>query len=80
MAQIMRYHKFPGGYNWIAMPTSVYSPTNIGSSDISRLMRDIGNAVDMDYHCDVSSANTEDEVSQSFKSDFGYTSATYLEY
>jgi hypothetical protein len=40
-------------------------------------MRDVGSAVDMDYGCGGSGADTEDEVASSFKNDFGYSSASY---
>ena len=80
MAQVMRYHRFPVAYNWAVMPNSVSSSTSTGSPEISGLMRDIGNNVGMDYGCDGSSADTEDEVAQTFVGDFGYASASYIDY
>lgn len=74
MAQIMKYHQYPASYNWDAMPNTS------GSSETSRLMRDIGTSVNMDYSCNGSGADTENEVAASFKNDFNYTSATYSDY
>ncbi len=68
MAQIMRFHQFPGNYNWGSMPNAS------GSMETARLMRDIGDAVNMDYGCNGSSADTKNEVASSFRNDFGYSS------
>lgn len=80
MAQVMRYHSYPATYNWTIMPDVVWSSSNTGSPEISQLMRDIGNAVDMDYGCSSSSADTKDEVASSFKNDFDYSTASYIDY
>lgn len=74
MAQIMRYHQFPSTYNWNIMPNAT------GSSATSILMRDIGDAVNMNWGCNGSSADTENEVASSFINDFGYSSASYADY
>lgn len=74
MAQVIRFHQFPNNYNWLSMPN------NAGSPETSRLMRDIGNAVGMDYGCDGSAADTKAEVASSFRNDFGYSSASYSDY
>ncbi len=74
MAQIMKYHQYPTSYSWSSMPNSY------GTSTTSILMRDIGDAVNMDYTCDGSGADTQDEVASSFRNDFGYSSATYSSY
>ena len=74
MAQIMKYHRFPSGYDWDAMPN--YS----GTYETSRLMRDIGRAVGMDYECNGSGSSTKNEGASSFVNDFGYSSASYLGY
>ncbi|HBH24194.1 MAG TPA: hypothetical protein DDY13_12320 [Cytophagales bacterium] len=71
MAQIMKFHEFPNNYNWDNMPNGY------GTNETSRLMRDIGAAVNMKYGCSGSSANTKDEVASSFRNDFGYSSASY---
>jgi|JI10StandDraft_1071094.scaffolds.fasta_scaffold42068_4 hypothetical protein len=74
MAQIMRYHKFPAAYNWADMPNAS------GTATTSQLMTAVGKAVGMDYECDGSGADTKAEVASSFVNDFGYKSATYLDY
>lgn len=74
MAQVMRFHQLPASYNWASMPNTY------GSPETARLMRDIGNAVNMDYGCDGSSADTKDEVASSFRFNFGYSSASYADY
>jgi hypothetical protein len=43
-------------------------------------MRDIGVAVNMDYGCNGSSANTSSKVAPAFKNSFGYGSALYADY
>lgn len=73
MAQVMKYYQFPTSYNWSSMPNSS------GSSATSILMRDIGDAVNMDYECGGSGA-TQNEVASSFRYDFGYSSASYSDY
>lgn len=80
MAQVMRYHQFPTFYSWTAMPNAVFSSTSPGSTQISQLMRDIGDKVGMSYGCSGSSANTEDEVASTFRNDFGYSGASYIDY
>ena len=71
MAQIMNFHEFPNNYNWDNMPDLW------GTSETARLMRDIGDAVDMNWGCNSSGADTQDEVASSFRNDFGYSSASY---
>lgn len=74
MAQVMKYHRSPTSYSWSSMPNSYGTPTT------ARLMRDIGNAVNMNYGCNGSGANTQREVASSFRSDFRYRSASYSRY
>ncbi|MXV37822.1 hypothetical protein GO491_03885 [Flavobacteriaceae bacterium Ap0902] len=74
MAQVMKYHQYPTSYSWSSMPNSY------GTSTTSILMRDIGDAVNMNYECDGSGADTQDEVASSFKNDFGFSSASYSGY
>jgi hypothetical protein len=81
MAQIMRYHSFPGWYNWGMMPVTASPPFNsAGENEMSRLMYDIGYNVNMDYGCNGSGANSEDQVAQTFVVDFGYGHANYIDY
>lgn len=79
MAQVMRYHSFPGWYNWGVMPATALPPST-GDNEISRLMYDIGYNVNMDYGCNGSGADTEDQVAQTFVVDFGYSHADYIDY
>lgn len=74
MAQVMNFHEFPNNYSWINMSDSW------GTMETARLMRDIGDAVSMDWGCDGSSADTKNETASSFRNDFGYSSATYKDY
>ena len=72
MAQIMKYYQFPNTYNWDSMPNDQ------GSSETSRLIRDIGSKVGMKYKCDRSSVHSvKKEVRSAFINDFGYLSASY---
>lgn len=52
-------------------------PNRGGTMETARLMRHIGDAVNMDWGCSSSGANTQNEVSSSFVDDFGYSSAVY---
>lgn len=74
MAQVMKYYQYPANYNWTDMPNSY------GTTTTATLMRDIWNAVNMDYNCDGSGADTKNEVASSFINDFGYSTATYADY
>lgn len=74
MAQVMRFHQFPNNYNWANMPN------NTGTNSTAGLMRDIGNAVNMDWGCNGSGADTENEAASSFRNDFGYSTASYADF
>ncbi|NHN25767.1 hypothetical protein FIA58_008780 [Flavobacterium jejuense] len=71
MAQVMKYHQYPTSYSWSSMPNSY------GTSTTATLMKNIGTAVNMNYTCDGSGANTQNEVASSFINDFGYSTASY---
>lgn len=49
MSQIMRYYQHPNNYNWSIMPNVVTgsNSSSSGANEISRLMRDAGNSVNM---------------------------------
>ena len=49
-------------------------PNNSGNGEVQRMMRDIGDAVDMDYGCDGSGADG-DKTDNAFKNDFCFGSA-----
>lgn len=74
MAQVMKYYEHPNSYNWSNMPN------NVGNYNVAKLMRDVGNAVSMDWGCDASGAGVEDEVPSAFTQNFNYSSATYDDY
>ncbi|MEM6829077.1 MAG: C10 family peptidase, partial [Bacteroidota bacterium] len=74
MAQIMKFHEFPNRYNWDNMPDLS------GTMETARLMRDAGDAVNMDWGCNGSGADTRGEVASSFVHDFGYSSASYADF
>ncbi|MGF1558117.1 MAG: C10 family peptidase, partial [Flavobacteriaceae bacterium] len=71
IGQVMRYHQHPSGYNWGAMPL-----TNLGSNSVSQLLEDIGDAVNMDYSCDGSGAQTADGAT-ALRNTFGYSTASF---
>ncbi|WP_205959749.1 C10 family peptidase [Flammeovirga aprica] len=68
MAQVMKYHEYPYNYNWEAMPN------NIGSTETSILMKDIGDAVGMTWGCDGSGASMSAATS-GYANVFNYKSA-----
>lgn len=75
ISQVLRYwaHPHTQGYNYASMPN--FS----GNSEVQRMMRDVGNSVDMDYGCDGSGADS-DKTPGSFKNTFGYSSASRSSY
>lgn len=73
MAQIMRFHEHPSTYNWSIMPN------NSGSNETSRLIRDAGDSVGMDWGCDGSGSQTSDSAN-ALKNTFGYSSANYMDF
>lgn len=53
MAQVMRYHQEPSSrYNFSAMPLG-----SVGSNETSRLVRDIGNSLNVNYGCNATWVN-----------------------
>jgi Peptidase C10 family/Spi protease inhibitor len=72
MAQVMNYHRRPIQYDWDNMQA--------GNAALTTLMRDIGQAVNMDYGCTESGASTENEAASSLTGDFQYLSAQYASY
>lgn len=79
MSQIMRYYQYPNSYNWSLMPNVVSNSTSSGANEISRLMRDAGNSVGMDWGCSGSSSSTDDAPG-ALKSTFGFSSANYSDF
>lgn len=71
IGQVMRYHQYPSGYNWSAMPLSQF-----GSNDVSILLEDIGTAVNMSYSCGGSGAATADGAT-ALRNTFGYSTASF---
>jgi len=73
-AQVMRYWKHPGSYDWGDMPNEE------GSPEISLLMADIGVVVNMNFGCDGSAAYTSD-ARDALDYYFGYSgAAAYIDY
>src|SRR5690606_39092040 len=71
LGQVMRYYQSASNYNWSNMPLG-----NSGSNEISRLLSDVGSAVNMDYDCNGSGANTGVGVNALINI-FGYASASF---
>ncbi|MDQ6472372.1 C10 family peptidase [Flavobacterium sp. LHD-80] len=74
MAQVMKYYQRPLTYNWANMPNTY------GTINTAGLMLDIGNAVDMDYGCDGSSAKSEEKIVPAFIDSFHYSNAADADY
>ncbi len=74
IGQVMRYHQHPSGYNWAAMPLG-----SGGSNEVSQLLEDIGDAVNMDYGCNGSGAQTSDGAG-ALRNTFGYSSASFSDW
>lgn len=74
IAQVMKYHEYPSNYNWSLMPNTY------GTNETALLMKDIGEAVHMDYGVIESGASMSDAKS-ALVNDFGYSStASYINY
>lgn len=73
MAQVMAYWEYPSSYNWSSMPRGS------GNDIIAGLMRDIGDAVGMNYGADGSSAYASD-IAPALRNTFGYSSASHANY
>lgn len=69
MAQIMKFHESPSNYNWDNMPNTS------GTMETARLMRDIGEKVNMEYSCEGSGAHMSD-IPGAFNQ-FGYRDVKY---
>ncbi len=65
----MKYYEFPTSYNWANMPN------NVGSTETSDLILDIGLAVNMDYGC-ISSSADPSIIGSVFENDYGYSTNT----
>lgn len=76
MAQVMYYYQWPAKYDWKSMKKT-YSSSDTGTSvdAVATLMKDIGDAVFMEYADDGSGANTY-MVSEAMRYDFGYAEST----
>ena len=75
MAIVMKYHNWPEGYDWDAMPTDIEYGATVPENDaVAQLMYDIGKAVNMQYGSVTSTANSYDAV-YAFKNEFSYSSA-----
>ena len=70
MAIVMKYHNWPESYNWEKMPADV--PENTAYPEIARLMKDIGDAVKMEYYPSASSAHSN-YIGHAFHYTFGYS-------
>jgi Peptidase C10 family/Spi protease inhibitor len=78
MAQVVRFHNFPLGYNYAAMTNSV-AAFDFSNREVAQLMADCGTWVGMDYGTYASGANTA-RVEGALQ-DWGYsTDANYGAY
>lgn len=81
-AQVMRYWSYPNTYNWNIMPsmTRPIEASEPGTQEISRLMVDIGQHVNMVYGPDGSSAATV-KAKDALVNFYGYSgTASYVDY
>lgn len=76
VGQVMKYHNHPSNYDW-SLILNIYSVSStVGQiEEVATLMEDIGIAVDMDWGCASSGANTCEDVPDAFTETFGYSSA-----
>jgi hypothetical protein len=76
-AQIMRFHTRPTSFNWAIMPNSATSAT-AGALEIARLMKDIGDKVNMKYSASGSSA-TSSKARKALVDKYGYNKEAKLD-
>ncbi len=76
IAQVMNYYESPSFYNWANMPD------NSGTASTALLMRDVGDAVSMNWGCGNSggSGASMNNVAGALVNTFGYTSASLSGY
>jgi hypothetical protein len=70
MGQIMRYYAHPTNYNWNAIPNN----NTDASFETAQLIRNIGDAVNMNWGC-TSSGASSNQAKNAFKDDFGYSAS-----
>jgi hypothetical protein len=73
IGQIMYYHKHPSSYNWSSMSKTT------ANSETQKLLKDIGDAVNMHYDCDGSWAYTW-KIDNAFTDHFSYSTAIKQDY
>lgn len=75
MAQVMNYWEYPGSWNWAILQNSyLYNSTTTSAYEVARLMKNIGNHVNMNYGCEGSSASSN-KAKKVLDNDFGYSGA-----
>lgn len=82
VAQVMRFHQHPSRYNWAIMPNAIALGDNQSNAtlEVAELMRDIGDAVGMNYACGGSGAYVSN-ARNALINTFGYSnSANYVDY
>ena len=79
MGQLMYYWKYPSSYNWSIMPLISTSYTAAGETEISRLMYNIGQSVQMVYAPTGSAPNAFEQnyIAVGLESTFKYSSASF---
>lgn len=77
MAQILMYYHHQTNYNWASLQNDYYDFGQTGASEVARLMKDVGNSINMSYDCDGSGA-TMASVNDAFEQNFGYSSGGTL--
>lgn len=74
IGQIMKHWEYPTSYTWTSMPD------NYGSYETALLLSEIGEDIDADYSCTVTTAYMAD-ARDALVNDYGYSSsASYLNY
>lgn len=85
MAQVMKFHGHPSSkfdfsqmLNWYDNDPCVHLPSNVTSNEVARLMKDIGNAVDMVYLTGIGSFPlaflTGDPIGNALRNNYSYSS------
>ncbi len=73
-SQVIRYYEHPNNYNYAIMQNNlaIWDQNTPGAMEFSTLIFDVGDAIDMDWGCNGSSAHTYD-VPAALENDFNYT-------
>lgn len=70
MAQVMKYYNHPSSYNWS------YMSLHNGTPETQRLIKDIHDAIPVQYSCDVTGVSSSYDIGYALRTYFNYSTAS----